>query len=62
VAVQFNDKVKNMPVLVAKNPQGKYIVIAGNLNKERKELTVKIGSRYLNVTLEANSLNSFQMK
>jgi glucosylceramidase len=62
LAVRFNDKAHQMPVMIARNPQGKYIIIAGNFNSESKVLTLKIGAKFLNVTLKANSLNSFQMK
>lgn len=62
LAVRFNDKAHQMPVMIARNPQGKYIIIAGNFNSESKVLSLKIGAKFLNVTLKANSLNSFQMK
>lgn len=57
-----NNKDEKMPVLVATNPQGKYIILAGNFNRNSKELKVKVGERYLNVTLQPHSLNTFQMK
>jgi len=57
-----NGKEDKMPVMAVVNPQGQYVVFAGNFNDENKELTVKLGERFLNVTLKANSLNTFQVK
>ena len=51
----------NTPVLVARTPQNKYVVIAGNFNEEAKELTLKLDNRYLNITLQPHSFNTFQM-
>ena len=50
------------PVLVFRTPEKKYIVIAGNFKGESQPLTIKLGERYLNVSLAAHSFNSFQMK
>lgn len=52
----------NLPLMVITNPDGQYIVFAGNFNDESKEVTVKLGERYLNITLQSHSLNTFQMK
>jgi len=57
-----NNKEDKMPVLVASNPEGKYVILAGNFNNTSKELKVKMGERYLVVTLQPHSLNTFQMK
>ena len=43
-------------------PQKKQVEIAGNFNGEAKEVTVKLGNRYLCVTLQAHSLNTFVEK
>lgn len=40
-------------------PQKKQVVIVGNFNEENKEITLKLGSRYLNVSLPAHSLHTF---
>jgi glucosylceramidase len=53
-------KENKMPVLVFASPQGKMVVIAGNFNDESKDLSVKLGNRYLNVRLRPHSLNTFQ--
>lgn len=50
------------PVLVYQNPQGKYIVIAGNFQDQPQQLVVKLGKKYLNVTLDSHSLNTFFAK
>ena len=54
-----DDKIK---ILVAQSTEGKYTIVAGNFNDEDKDITVKIGERYLNATLQPHSLNTFQMK
>ena len=48
--------------MVVMTPQKKQVVIAGNFNEEAKEVTVKLGSRYLSVTLPPHSLNTFVEK
>ena len=50
------------PVMIVMTPQKKQVVIAGNFNGEAKEVTVKLGNRYLCVTLQAHSLNTFVEK
>lgn len=57
-----NDKEAKVSVMVAVNPQDKYIVIAGNYNETSKKLTVKLGEKYLNITLPAHSFNTLEMK
>ena len=47
------------PILAVKNPEGKYIVIAGNFKDEAQQMTLQIGKRYLNATLAAHSMNTF---
>ncbi|RKD90907.1 glycoside hydrolase family 30 protein [Mangrovibacterium diazotrophicum] len=55
-------KEDKMPVMVVKNPQGQYVVFAGNFNEESKSMTVKLGARFLEVSLKAHSLNTFEVK
>lgn len=50
------------PVLVGINPNGKYIVVAGNLSDETKCVSVDIDGKYLNVSLSPHSFNSFVQK
>ncbi|WP_286439152.1 glycoside hydrolase family 30 beta sandwich domain-containing protein, partial [Bacteroides acidifaciens] len=52
-------KEKKTPVMVVMTPQKKQVVIVGNFNEETKEITLKLGSRYLNVSLPAHSLHTF---
>ena len=55
----YKDRGDRMPVMIVMTPQKKQVVIAGNFDEEAKELTVKLGTRYLNVTLQPHSLNTF---
>ena len=50
------------PVLVAKTPDNKLVVIAGNFKDEAQSLTVQLGKRRLHATLAAHSMNTFKMK
>ena len=56
------DKEDKISLLVVSDPQGKNVVIAGNFNEESKNITVQLGERYLNVTLQSHSFNTFQLK
>lgn len=51
-----------LPVMVFLTPDGKYLVVAGNFNDEPRQLTVRLGGKYLDVTLQAHSFNTFVMK
>lgn len=55
-------KGSQMPVLVCLTPEGKRNIIAGNFNNEPRQLTVRLGKRYLDVTLPAHSFNTFMEK
>ena len=46
-------------VLVAKNPDGKYVAVAGNFSDTPQPVTVEIAGKYLNVTLPSHSFNTF---
>lgn len=48
-------------VLVARNPNGKYVEIAGNFSDEVQPLTIAIDGKYLNVNLGAHSFNTLKM-
>ena len=50
------------PVLVALTPEGKYVIVAGNLQDQPQPLSVKIGEKYLNATLEPHSFHTFVTK
>jgi glucosylceramidase len=51
--------VDKTPVLFAIDKDGKRIVIAGNFNDAEKNITVKIGNRFLNANLPPHSFHSF---
>ena len=48
--------------MVVETPQKKKVIIAGNFNNEAKEITLKLGNRYLNVELRPHSFNTFEEK
>ena len=61
--LQYKEKGEdNLPVIVFLTPENKYLVVAGNFNDEPKNLTIQLGSKYLDVTLQAHSFNTFSMK
>lgn len=51
-----------MPVMIVLTPENKMVVIAGNFNDEAQTMCVKIGERFLNVTLQPHSFNTFKVK
>lgn len=51
-----------MQAIAFRNPDGKYIIIAGNTSDKEQALTFKLGSKYLNVSLPSHSFNSFVEK
>ncbi|MEZ4686768.1 MAG: metalloregulator ArsR/SmtB family transcription factor [Bacteroidia bacterium] len=57
-----NDNERKMPLMAVRNPDGKQLLFAGNFHGETKKLTVKVGDRYLNVSLPAHSLNTFEVE
>ncbi|MBO5456881.1 MAG: beta-glycosidase [Muribaculaceae bacterium] len=58
--IGFSPKEKEqMPLLIARNPNGEILVIVSNFNDEPKPISVKLNNRYLNATLKAHSFNSF---
>jgi glucosylceramidase len=59
--VAFRPAEDKIPVLVFLTPGNKPVVVAGNFNDEAKPLSIKIAGNFLNITLKAHSLNTFQM-
>lgn len=53
---------RKTPVIVFQNEKGKYVVMAGNFNDSATDLCVKLGSKFLSVSLDAHSFNSFIVK
>ena len=56
------EQTKGMPVIVFQRPDQKYVVIAGNQTDEQRTATVKLGKKYLNMTLQPHSFNSYIAK
>ncbi len=50
------------PILVARTPEGKHMVFAGNFKDTPDKISVKIGDRYLNADLKPHSFNTFAEK
>ena len=63
ISWRFSRKDKDKtPVMVASTKDGKYVVVAGNFNDEPRSMSVKIGNKYLDVTLPPHSLHTFAEK
>lgn len=61
--VGFKDQGSDKkPILVTVNPQGKYVVVAGNFNNTAAPIDVQIGSKSLTATLKPHSFNTFVEK
>lgn len=56
------EQTQGMPVIVFQRPDQKYVVIAGNLTDKQRTASVKLGKRYLNMTLQPHSFNSYIAK
>ena len=48
-----------VPVIVFQRPDKKYVVIAGNQTDEQRTISVKIGKKFFNMTLQPHSFHSF---
>ncbi len=48
-----------MPVLMARTPEGKYVVVAGNFNDDVRTVSVPVDGSYLNLQLKPHSMNTF---
>ena len=53
------EDTKGLPVIVFQRPDNKYVVIAGNQTDEQRTATVKLGKKYLNMTLPAHSMHTY---
>jgi len=56
------DENDGVPVIAFVRPNGKHIVIMGNLTKQSVTKSVQIGKKYLNVCLKSHSFNTFAEK
>ena len=50
---------QGLPVLVVRTPQGKLAVMAGNFTDSERAVTIRLGKKYLNVSLAPHSMNTF---
>ena len=48
-----------MPVIVFQRPDQRYVVIVGNQTDEQRIATVKLGKKFLNMTLQPHSFHSY---
>lgn len=53
---------RNMPVVVFRTADDRYVVIAGNFNDEEHVLSIQLDSRFLNVDVAAHSFNTYVVK
>ena len=61
--LQYKEKGEDkLPAIIFLTPENKYLVVAANFNDDPKNLTVRLGDKYLDVTLEAHSFITFSMK
>ena len=60
-AYQSSEENK-MPLLVFLTTENKYVIVAGNLNDIPKTISLKLGDKYLNASLQSHSFNTFIMK
>lgn len=56
------EQTGGMPVIVFQRPDKKYVVIAGNLTDEQRTVTVRLGKKYLNMSMPAHSFHSYISK
>jgi glucosylceramidase len=56
------EQTGGMPIIVFQRPDNKYVVIIGNQTNEHRTATVKLGKKYLNMTLPAHSMHTFVSK
>lgn len=47
------------PIIVARNPDGRYVAVAGNFSDSDSPITIEVNGKYLNVTLLPHSFNTF---
>ena len=52
----------NQPVIIFLTPENQYLVVAGNFNGKQQNLSVKLAGKYLEVSLQPQSLNTFYTK
>ena len=61
--LQYKEKGEdNLSVIAFLTPEGKYLIVAGNYGDVAQQMTVQLGEKNLNVTLQAHSFNTFIVK
>ena len=53
------EQTGGVPVIVFKRPDNRYVVIIGNQTDTERSTTVKLGKKYINMTLPAHSMRTF---
>ena len=53
------EQTQGMPVIVFQRPDSRYVVIAGNQTDALRTATVRLGKKYLNMTLPAHSMHTY---
>lgn len=56
------EQTQGMPVIVFQRPDNKYVVIVGNQTNDQRTATVKLGKKFLNMTLPAHSMHTYIAK
>ncbi len=56
------EQTDGIPVIVFLRPDKKYVVIAGNQTDHERKTTVRLGSKYLNMTLQPHSFHTYMTK
>lgn len=56
------EQTQGMPVIVFQRPDKRYVVIIGNQSDEQRTVTVKLGKKFLNMTILAHSMHSYITK
>lgn len=56
------EQTQGMPVIVFLRPDMKYVVIAGNQTDNQRTASVRLGKKFLNMTLQPHSFNSYIAK
>lgn len=53
---------EKLPAMVLLTPSHNFLVVVANLNDEAKPLTVQLGEKFLEVTLQGHSFNTFSVE
>ncbi len=53
------NETKGMPVIAFMRPDNKYVIVVGNFNDEKRETSIQIRNKFLNISLIPHSFNTF---